>query len=140
MAKYYITVADSMTQATTTYAAVQTLPDGGTLSSVKVPPGMSKISVIGTALTHDVIAVIDTGNNFTLQLSGTGLKDGIQEIPLGALMATEVGTSVTGSLSFAHANYRMVDIAVKPGEITLAAAYDGTDPGSPFCAITLGFD
>jgi len=140
MAKYYVTVGDSMTQATTTFAAVQTQPDGGTLSSVKVPPGMTKISEIAFACIHDLIAVIDTGNNLTLQLSGTGLKDGIQELQIGALFDTEVGTAVTGSVTFQNAEYRKVDIALKPGEIVLSAAYDGTDPGTPFMAVTLGFE
>ena len=129
-----------MTQAANTFAAVQTLPDGGTLSSIKVPPGMKKISILGVALSHDGAATIDTGNNFTLQLSGTGLVDGIQEFNVGALMSQETGTSVTGSLTQEPANYRKVDVAVKPGEITVSAAYDGTDPGSPFIAITLGFE
>ena len=140
MAKYYITVGDSMTQATTTFSAVQTQPDGGTLSSIKVPPGMTRISEISTIVMHDVISVIDTGNNFTLALTGTGLKDGNQELPIGALMTEEVGTSVTGNWSALNALYRKVNILLKPGEIILSAAYDGTDPGTPFCAITLGFD
>ncbi len=29
---------------------------------------------------------------------------------------------------------------VVKGEITVAAAFDGTDPGTPFVAVTLGFD
>lgn len=140
MAKYYVTVGDSMTQAANTFAAVQTLPDGGTLSSIKVPPDMKKISVLGVALTHDVAATIDTGNNFTVQLSGTGLVDGIQEFNVGALMSQETGTSVTGDLTAEPANYRAVDVNVKPGEIVVSAAYDGTDPGSPFIGITLGFE
>lgn len=140
MAKYYVTVADLMTQATNTFTAVQTLPDGGTLSSIKVPPGMTKISVIGTAVTHDIAATIDTGNNFTLQFSGTGLVDGIQELYAGTVASQETGTSVTGTLSHNPAFYRPVDIKVKPGEVTVAAAYDGTDPGSPAIAITLGFE
>ena len=140
MAKYYVTVGDAMTQATTTFSGVQTLPDGGTLSSIKVPPDMKKISVLGTVLTPDVIALIDTGNNFTLQLSGTGLVDGIQEFNIGALLNMEVGASVGFSLDAQPANYRNVDINVKPGEIVVACAYDGTDPGTPFVAVTLGFE
>ena len=140
MAKYYVTVGNIMTQATTVFSAVQTLPDGGTLSSVKVPPGMTKISVIGTALSHNDIAVIDTGNNFTLQLSGTGLVDGIQEFLVGTLACQEVGTSVGASLSAEKANYRDVDVKLKPGEIVLSAAYSGTDPGSPLMVVTLGFE
>ena len=140
MAKYYVTVGAIMTQATNTFSAVQTLPDGGTLSSIKVPPEMTKISVIGSALSHNDISVIDTGNNFTLQLAGTGLVDGIQEFHLGTLACQEVGTSVGASLTAEKANYRECEVKLKPGEITLAAAYDGTDPGSPLAVITLGFE
>lgn len=129
-----------MTQATNTFAAVQTLPDGGTLSSIKVPPDMKKISVLGSAVTHDGAATVDTGNNFVVQLSGTGLVDGIQEFLVGALASQETGTSVTGTLSALPASYRMVDVNLKPGEVVVSAAYTGTDPGSPFIGLTLGFE
>ena len=140
MAKYYVTVGDAMTQATNTFAAVQTLPDGGTLSSIKVPPDMKKITVLGAAVTHDGAATIDTGNNFVVQLSGTGLVDGIQEFLVGALASQETGTSVTGTLSAQPANYRPIDVNLKPGEVVVSAAYTGTDPGSPFIGLTLGFE
>ena len=140
MAKYYVTVGNIMTQATTVFSSVQTLPDGGTLSSIKVPPEMKKISVMGVALSHNDVAVIDTGNNFTVQLSGTGLVDGIQEFHVGTLGTQEVGTSVGASLTAEKANFRDVDVNVKPGEIVVSAAYDGTDPGSPVIAVTLGFE
>ena len=129
-----------MTQAADTFSSVQTQPDGSTLSSVKVPPGASRITILGSAVTHNGAETIDTGNNFTLQLSGTGLVDGIQEFNVGALSAQETGTSVTGTLSLQPASYRNVDVRVKPGDINVAAAFDGTDPGSPFLAVTLGFD
>ncbi len=141
MSKYYVTLADSVTQATTAFAALQTSPDGSTIQNVKVPMGMSRISTIACVLSPDVISVIDTGNNFTLQFSGAGMVDGIQELNAGALCNQETGTSVTGDLTFATAHYRDVNIRVKAGDvITLAAAYSGTDPGSPFIAVTLGFD
>mgnify|MGYP001573204597 FL=1 len=140
MAKYYVTVADSMTQAANTFTAVQTLPDGATLNSIKVPPNMKKISVLGSALTHDGAATVDTGNNFTVQLSGTGMVDGIQEFNVGALAVQEVGTSVGAALVAEAADYRSIDVNVKPGEIVVSAAFDGTDPGSPFLAVTLGFE
>lgn len=140
MPKYYLTVGDSMTQGADTFSTVQTQPDGSTLSSVKVPPGATRISIIGSALTHDGASTIDTGNNFTLQLSGTGLVEGIQEFNLGALASQETGASVTGTLSSQPASYRSVDIRVKPGDLNVAAAFDGTDPGTPFLAVTLGFD
>ena len=129
-----------MTQATTVFSGVQTLPDGGTLSSIKVPPDMKKISVLGTVLSSDVISVIDVGNNFTIQLSGTGMVDGIQEFNIGALFNMEVGTSVGHSFDAQPANYRNVDVNVKPGEIVVSCAYDATDPGTPFVAVTLGFE
>ena len=140
MAKYYVTVADSMSQGSATFSGVQTLPDGGTLSSIKVPPDMKKISVLGTCLSNDLISVIDVGNNFTVQLSGTGLVDGIQEFNIGALFSGEVGTSVGMSWDAQPANYRPIDVNVKPGEIVVSCAYDATDPGTPFVAITLGFE
>ena len=140
MAKYYVTVADSMGQATVVYAAVQTLPDGGTLSTVKVPPGMTKITSIGVAIVVDGAWTVDTGNNFTLRFTGTGLKDGDQEINVGAIASQETGTSVTGSYTIEPATYIPVTIDLKPGEISLSAAYDGTSPGTPFIAVTLGFE
>jgi len=141
MSKYYVTVADSMTQATTAFAALQTSPDGSTIQNIKVPNGMTRISTIGTIVSPDVISVIDVGNSFTLQFSGAGMVDGIQELNAGSTCCQETGTSVTGTLAVAMAHYRDVNIRVKGGDvITLAAAYSGTDPGSPFIAVTLGFD
>ena len=140
-AKYFVTVADAMTQAANTFVAAQTAPDGSTISNIKVPQGVTKISVIGSAITHDVIAVIDTGNNFTCQLTGPGMVDGTQELNIGALATQETGTSVTGTMSLRPAFYRPVDIKVKAGDvINVALAFDGTDPGSPFAAVTLGFE
>ena len=138
MAKYYVTVADSMSQGANAFSALQTQPDGGTLSSVKVPPGMTKIVQIGYSVIVDGAWTADTGNNFTLQLSGTGMKDGIQELNLGALGCQVTGTSVTGTVATRMATYREVTIALTPGEINLAGAFDGTDPGTPFLAVTLG--
>ena len=140
-AKYFSTVADSMTQAANSFVAMLTAPDGSTLSNIKVPQGVTKISVIGSALSPDVISLIDTGNNFTLQLSGSGMVDGNQELNIGALCNQETGTSVTGTLSLRPAWYRAVDIKVKAGDvINVAAAYDGTDGGSPFAVVTVGFE
>ena len=140
MARYYVTVGDSMTQATTTFTAIQTLPDGGTLTSIKVPPNMKKITVVGTAVTPDGAQSVDTGNAFILQFSGTGMVDGIQELLVGGLASQETGTSVTGAYTHQPAVYRTVDINVKQGEVTVAGAYTGTDSGSPFIMVTLGFE
>lgn len=140
-AKYFVTVADAMTQAANSFVAMQTAPDGSTINNIKVPQGVTKISMIGAIVTHDIIAVIDTGNNFTLQLTGPGLVDGTAELNIGALACQETGTSVTGTLTFRPPTYMPVDIKVKGGDIINAAcAFDGTDPGSPFSAITIGFE
>lgn len=140
-AKYFVTVADSMDQAANAFSAMQTAPDGSTVNNIKVPQGVSRISIIGAAVTPDGAQTADTGNNFTLQLTGPALIDGTQEIPIGALMSQETGTSVTGDLTLRPAHYIPVDIAVKPGDIINAAcAYDGTDSGTPFAAVTIGFE
>ena len=140
MAKYYITVADSMAQSTTTFTALQTLPDGSTLSAIRVPPGMTKISIIGAAVVIDGAGTVDTGNNYTIQLSGTGLADGIQEIVVGGTASQETGTSVTGTMTLQPAFYRPVDIRLKEGDIVISGAFDGTDPGTPYLAVTLGLE
>lgn len=141
MARYYVTIADSVTQAADAFAALQTSPDGSTIQNIKVPMGATRISVVGTCLSPDVISVIDTGNNFTLQFSGAGMVDGIQELHAGSLTNQETGTSVTGDLVISPPHYRDTNLRVKAGDvISVAAAYSGTDGGSPFIAVTLGFD
>ena len=56
------------------------------------------------------------------------------------MFSGEVGTSVGMSWDAQPANYRNIDVNVKPGEIVVSAAYDATDPGTPFVAVTLGFE
>ena len=125
-----------MSQATTTYAAVQTLPDGGTMVDLVVQAGESEIFMIGSVVVIDGAWTVDTGNNFTLRLTGKGLVDGDQELNVGVLKCDETGTSVTGTLTSAPAFYQPVSIRVRAGHINLSAAYDGTDPGTPFLAVT----
>ena len=136
----YITVGDSMGQATVVYAAVVTLPDGTTVSDVPIQAGESVISVIGSALTIDGAWTVDTGNNYTLKLSGKALVDGDQELNVGASVSSEVGTSVTGALTLEPAFYQPTVIRVREGHMNVSVAYDGTSPGTPFIAITLGID
>lgn len=141
MAKYWVVVGDSVTQAANAFAALQTTPDGSTIQNIKVPMGVTRISKIATLVNHDGAATVDTGNCFTLQFSGAGMVDGIQELDAGALISQETGTSVTGTLTYQQAVYRDVNIRVKEGDIiTVAGAYSGTDSGSPFVAACLGFD
>ena len=125
-----------MSQATTTYAAVQTLPDGGTMVDLVVQAGESEIFMIGSVVVIDGAWTVDTGNNFTLRLTGKGLVDGDQELNVGVLKCDETGTSVTGTLTSSPAFYQPVSIRVRQGHINVSAAYDGTDPGTPFLAVT----
>lgn len=127
-----------MSQAANTYASVQTKPDGGTLSTVPIPSDARRIVAIGAAVVIDGAHTADTGNNFTLKLSGTGMVDGEQELIVGSMASQETGTSVTGEITLMGAWYQPTDIRVKPGQdINVSAAFDGTDPGTPFLVITL---
>ena len=133
----YVTVADSMAQVTNAFVAAQTLPDGSTQVGIKIQAGESMITMIGSGITIDGAWTIDTGNNFTIRFSGKASVDGEQEINIGALKCDETGTSVTGTLTALPATYQPVQIRVKEGDLTVSFAYDGTDPGTPFAAVTL---
>lgn len=136
----YVTVGDSMGQATVVYAAIVTLPDGTTVSDIPIQAGESVISIIGSAATVDGAWTADVGNNITLKLSGKAMVDGDQVLTVASLVSSEVGTSVTGALTLEPAFYQPVNIRVREGHLNLSAAHDGTSPGVGFIAITLGID
>jgi len=138
---YYMTRHDSMAQAVNTYVELLTGTDGGTPGRIKVPDGKTRISQIISAIVVDGGVTVDIGSNFTLKLSGTALREAEQEIGVGGIGGTEVGTSVGNSLESYPADVQFVDIKVKAGsELILNGAYSGTDLGTPFMSITLGFD
>src|SRR3990167_9936626 len=91
---YYFTRHDSMTQAVNTFVALNTGTDGGTPGAIRIPQGATRIVGIMSAVCIDGAITIDVAQNFTLRLSGTALRDGVQEVPVGGIGSVEVGTSV----------------------------------------------
>lgn len=135
---YYVTVGAVGTAATNTAAALTTGPDGGTVAAVRIPSGVSRISMIGSAITISAAQILDTGNVMFVELSGAGLVDGTQQLVIGATKTDETGTSVTGEFTEIPALYQRTNIRVVPGnDITLSGFYNGTDSGSQVFVITL---
>ena len=142
MALYYVR-HDSMTQATTTFAAVETGSDGSTAGPVAIPPGTKRIKAITASFTVDGAAVTNSSIMPVLRLSGTGaLPDGAQDLILGAYALTDGG----GTLTYTDGNLGGTvtipcDIAVNGGaDLSLSAAYYGTDAGSPGLSVELEFE
>lgn len=142
MALYYVRT-DSMTQATTTFSPVETAADGSTAGPIAIPPGIKRIKSITATYAVNGQITTNTGAIFVLRLSGTGaLPDGTQELILGSIHNNDGG----GSLTYTHhgqwePNVIPVDIKVNPGaDLSLLAAYFGTDPGSPGLQVGIEFE
>ena len=142
MALYYVR-HDSMTQATTTFAPIETGSDGSTAGPIAIPPGVKKIKSITANFAVDGAQVTDTGPIFFLRLSGTGaLPDGTQEFVLGSLHLDDGGGTLTYTDSQIFKPLRLeTDIKVNGGaDLSLAGAYIGTDAGSPQISVELEFE
>jgi hypothetical protein len=132
-----------MTQATTTFAAVETGSDGSTAGPIAIPPGVKRITHITACVVVDGAHVTDTGAVYVLRLSGTGaLPDGTQELVIGSEHLDDGGGALTYTDSqIAKPLSLDVDIAVNGGaDLALSAAYYGTDPGSPQISVELEFE
>ena len=141
MALYY-TRHDSMTQATTTFAPVETAADGSTAGPIAIPPGVSMITRIVASVAIDGAQTTDTGPIFVLRLTGTGaLPDGNQDLVLGSLHLDDGGGTLTYTANKIIKPLVLdVNIAVKPGaDLALQAAYYGTDAGSPQLSVEVEF-
>jgi len=126
---YYITRHDAMTAAVATANAVETGIDGSAAGAVRVPTGVSKIGAIGVALSASIVAVASSGVTVAVRLTGPGLRDGQQDIPVAFLRED---TTSTGGAKIGPAYYFDVDIAVKSGnDISIQAFLNGVDPGTP---------
>ena len=142
MALYY-TRHDSMTQATTTFAPVETDSEGATAGPIAIPPGARKIARIIASVVVNGAHVTDTGNIIVLRLSGTGaLPDGIQDLVLFAHHLNDgAGTLTYTAGKLVRPVVLDVNITVNPGaDLSLAAAYYGADSGSPQLSVTLEFE
>ena len=141
MSLYYVR-HDSMTQATTTFAPVETASDGSTAGPIAIPPGMKMIKSIGAGFAVNGAHTVNTGPVYVLRLTGTGaLPDGNQDLVLGSLHHDNGAGTVTDTDTVNMAPLRIpVNIAVNAGaDLALQAAYYGTDAGSPQISIEIEF-
>ena len=138
----YYTRHDAMTQATTTFAPVETAADGSTAGPIAIPPGVSMITRIVTSFAIDGAQVTDTGPIVVLRLTGTGaLPDGNQDLVLGSLHLDDGGGTLTYTANkIIRQLVLAANIAVKAGaDLALQAAYYGTDAGTPQLSVELEF-
>lgn len=141
MALYY-TRHDSMTQATTTFAPVETGADGSTAGPIAIPPNVRMIKSITASVAVNGAQTTNTGPVFVVRLTGTGaLPAGSQELVLYSLHLNDGGGSLTyTSHAIVPTITIPVNIAVNPGaDLSIAAAYYGTDAGSPQISVELEF-
>ena len=141
MALYY-TRHDSMTQATVTFAPVETGADGSTAGPIAIPPGVSKITKITASVVVDGAMTTDTGPIFVLRLTGTGaLPAGNQDLVIGSMHLDDGGGTLTYTANkIVKPLILDTNIAVKSGaDLALQAAYFGSDAGSPQLSVELEF-
>lgn len=138
----YYTRHDTMTQATTTYAVIETGADGGTAGPIAIPPSVSMIKSITASVVINGAMTTNTGPIFVIKLHGTGaLPDGSQELVISSLHLDDGG----GTLTYSDAQiikplHLPVNIRVNPGaDLSISAAYYGTDAGSPQISVELEF-
>lgn len=139
---YYVR-HDSMTQATTTFAPVETATDGSTAGPIAIPPGVKAIKSISAGFAVNGAHSVNTGPVYVLRLTGTGaLPDGNQDLVLGSIHHDNGGGTVTDTDTVNMAPLRIpVNIAVNAGaDLALQAAYYGTDAGSPQISIEIEFE
>ena len=139
----YYTRHDSMTQATETFAPVETAADGSTAGPIAIPPGVKHIRSISAGFAINGAHTVNTGPVYVLRLTGTGaLPDGNQDLVLGSVHHDNGGGTVTDTDTVNMAPLRIpVNIAVNAGaDLALQAAYYGTDAGSPQISIEIEFE
>ena len=138
----YFTRHDSMTQATTTFAPVETDSEGATAGPIAIPPGTKAIKSIRAVCVIDGAQTTVTGFIAVLRLSGVAaLPNGTQELVLFSEHLEDGGGTLTYTDSqIVPMLVLPTDIQVNPGaDLSLSAAYFGADPGSPQIAVTLEF-
>ena len=131
---YYVRV-DSMGQATTTFALVETTAEGGT-STIVTEKNARRIVSVDTVVVHNA-AQVETGENYVVKLSGVGMTE--QELVAGSVQTGLGGGTITDTeVLLVEPFVDNVDIAITGGnQLNVSAAYLGTDPGTPFIAVGL---
>lgn len=130
-----------MTQATTTFAPVETGADGSTAGAIPLPRDAKMIKKITASVSVNGAMTTDTGIIVVLRLTGTNaLKLGGQpEFLIGSIHLDDGGGTLTYTdtqilaQTIIDANVEVVGGA----NLTLQAAYYGTDCGSPEVSIEL---
>lgn len=134
----YITRFDSMAQAVDVYVNMATATDGSTPGGINIPVGFNKIAQLITAVVVDGAVTVDISGSVTLKFRGKAMVQGDQEINIGGITGTEVGTSVGNSLIIRGSDIMNVSMFVKPTEdLFIDAAIHGTDLGTPFVGVTI---
>ncbi|GEM_PF-2910690 len=137
---YYFVRNDSMTQATTTFNAIETGADGSTAGAISVPREVTMIKSITASFAVNAAMVTNTGNIFVLRLTGTGaLPDGQQDLVLGSMHLDDGAGTLTYTQNKIVVPVTIpVNIRLTGGSnLTLQGAYYGTDSGSPEISIEL---
>lgn len=131
----YYTRLDSMGQATATYNAIETTADGAT-STISTEKSAKRITRLINAIVLNAAGAV-TGANFVVKLSGTGMTE--QEISVGSIQYEAGGGTTTDTfVQLYEPNILPVNISITGGNnLNLAAAYVGTDPGTPFIGVTV---
>lgn len=129
-----------MTQATTTFGAIETGADGSTAGPIVLPRDVKFIKSITTSVVVNGAQTTNTGPIFVLRLTGTGaLRDGQQDLVIGSLHLNDGGGVLTYTQNKIVKPLTLpVNIAVNGGSnLTLQGAYYGTDAGSPQISVEL---
>lgn len=141
MAMYFVR-HDSMTQATTTFAPVETGSDGSTAGPIRIPTTVKRITNIRCGAVVDGAHTTNTGTVYVIRLTGTNaLKNGQQDLVVAAEMLADGGGTLTYTdTQLVFPTNIKCDIEVIAGsDLTVQAAYYGTDPGSPQISVELEF-
>jgi len=127
----------ALTGAVATPQNVAINPFGTDTPALQVPEGASAIKQLIIGLATSVVEVASAGVTVCVRLSGDGLaKGGNQDIPVGGLTN---GTTSTGKGNMTGVAMD-VDIPVVPGgTITIQAAINGVDVGTPEIDVGLAF-
>lgn len=131
-----------MTQATTTFAPVETDSEGATAGPIAIPPNVKEIRRIIASCVVDGAHVTETGVIIVLRLSGTGaLPTGVQELVIASEHLADGGGTLTYTTAkLVEPLILDVNIPVNAGaDLSILAAYYGADAGSPQLSVTLEF-
>ena len=140
---FYHNRHNSMTQATTTFSVVETGADGSTAGPIRIPQTAKRIKSITASVAINGAQSTNTGPVFVLRLTGTNaLPGGPHDLVIYSLHLDDGGGTLTYTDTQIVPLFHLpVDIVVVGGsDLTIQAAYYGTDAGSPQISVELEFE